>query len=347
MVPGPSFFLLMKRSLRIAFCIVLLLPAARLDATEQPRAEFVSDVFEFGRVVEGEKILHHFVVHNRGTATLKIAGFRMSTPLHALRVPPEVKPGGEEILEFLLDTSGLKGDFDGRIILTLNDPQLREPELIFRGHVIPRIEILPIPAFYVAGTRGQARQGSVEIVNHLSEPVAITAAEHPTERFTTKLERLVEGQRYRLTLILNPAGPGGRHTDTIVLRTSNPSVPLLEIPANTYLHERVYTFPDTLDMGVLRLGDAQFNRILAAQAAQTLMVYQTGGTAFELKLTTDIPSLQLKAARGPDGDRWQITAMLLPDKIEPGPIRGSITIDTNDREFPRLIVPVTGTILGH
>jgi hypothetical protein len=337
--------LLMKRFLRIALSIVLLLSAARLDASEQPKAEFTSMLFDFGKVVEGEKIRSHFVVRNRGTVTLNITGFRMSTPLQALRVPPEIRPGGEEILEFVLDTSGLKGDFEGRIILTLNDPQLSEPELVFRGRVLPRMEVLPVPAFYVAGTRGQPKQSSLEIVNHLPEPVVITAVQHPTERFTTKLETLVEGQRYKLTLTLNPAGPGGKHTETIVLRTSNASLPLFQIPANTYLHERVYTFPDVLDMGVLRLAGPQFDRMLTAQAAQTLMVYQTGGKSFDIKLSSDLPSLQLKAERGSQADRWQITAMLMPDKIEPGPIKGSITIETNDPEFRRLLVPVTGIIV--
>ncbi len=336
----------MKRIFRIAFAIVLLLSTARLVAGQQPKAEFDSKTFEFGKVVEGEKVRHHFLVRNQGTETLKIAGFRMSTPLQVVRIPPEIRPGAEDTLEFVLDTSRLKGEFEGRIILALNDPQLLEPELTFRGQVVPRIEILPVPAFYVAGTRGQPKQTSLEIVSHLPDPVTFTDVEHPTVRFTTKLETLVEGERYKLTLILNPNGPRGRHTDTIVLRSSNPSIPALEIPANTYLHERVYTFPDALDMGVLRLGDPRLNRAVTAEAAQTLMVYQTGGKNFQIKLKTNVPSLELKAERGPKGDRWQITARFLPDKVEAGPIKGRITIVTNDREFRRLVIPVTGNIIA-
>jgi hypothetical protein len=74
-----------------------------------------------------------------------------------------------------------------------------------------------------------------------------------------------------LILILNPDGPGGKKTDTILVKTSSRTMPLLKISANTYLRERVYTFPDEVDLGALRL------RYRAARSAPEdcaiLMVY--------------------------------------------------------------------------
>jgi hypothetical protein len=64
-------------------------------------------------------------------------------------------------------------------------------------------------------------------------------------------------------------------------------------------------------------------------------------------LSSDIPGLTLKSERGPKGDRYQVEVTLAPEKVRVGSLTGSIVIETNDAEFPRIIVPVTGRIVGH
>ena len=81
-------------------------------------------------------------------------------------------------------------------------------------------------------------------------------------------------------------------------------------------------------------------------SAQTLMVYQVSGTDFKATFSTDVPGLRVSAVRGPNGDRWQATITLDRAASVVGPVHGTIVIDTNDSEFPRLIVPVTGSILA-
>jgi hypothetical protein len=120
---------------------------------------------------------------------------------------------------------------------------------------------------------------------------------------------------------------------------------VLSIAANSYLHERVYTFPDVVDLSALRLGDMHMNPDLLRVVSQTLMVYQWGGSDFKVNFRTDLPVLDLKAERGPKGDRYQTTITLIRDKVQIGPIKGSIFIQTNDPQFPRITVPVSGLII--
>jgi len=141
-----------------------------------------------------------------------------------------------------------------------------------------------------------------------------------------------------LTLDLKPDGPGGRSTDTILIATSSKRLPKLNIAANTYLFEKVRTFPDAVDFGAVRANDAR-------RAPQTLMIYQADGSDFQVKVGTDVAACQLKSERGPNGDRYQITVSLIGDALSAGPIKGSITIETNDPQFPRLTVPMSGWIL--
>jgi hypothetical protein len=250
----------------------------------------------------------------------------------------EVAPGAEGTIHFKLDTANLAGKFKGAMLVFLNDPALPQAILAFEGTVVSAIELSPMRAFFLSGLRGRGGLAAIEIVNHESEPLRIEKVEHPNERFTTQLETLKPGQRYRLTLTLKPDGPGGKSTDTILLRTSSKKLPEIKVDANTYLYEKVRTFPDVLDFGTLRATDT-------GHEALTLMIYQEGGSDFQVKLSSDIPALDLKYERGPKGDRYQATISLLGDKTRPGPIEGTILIETNDPEFTKLSVPIHGAIL--
>lgn len=84
---------------------------------------------------------------------------------------------------------------------------------------------------------------------------------------------------------------------------------------------------------------------MAKTLAQRLMVHSTRAKAFVVKASTDIPGLELTSQRGPAGDRWQIVATVKPNQVRGGAIAGHITVETNDKEFPKLVVPVSGSIL--
>jgi len=303
-----------------------------------PKAVFPEAQFDFGEVLSGAVVEHDFPLSNAGSAPLLSEKVSMTAPLLVTQMPHEVAPGAEGRIHFKLDTANLEGKFEGTILVSLNDPALPQARLFFSGRVIPPIELSPKSAFFVAGQRGHGNRAGIEIVNHEPERLRIENVEHPAERFTTQLETLKPGQRYRLTLALKSDGPGGRAADTILIRTSSKRMPVLKVDANTYLYERVHTFPDVIDFGRLRVGEA-------GQAAVILMIHQEGGTDFKVQLSTDVPSLSLKSERGPKGDQYQAEVTLSLQRIPLGPIKGSIFIDTNDTQFPRVIVPVNGQIV--
>ena len=121
-------------------------------------------------------------------------------------------------------------------------------------------------------------------------------------------------------------------------------MPVLTIPANTLLRERVYTFPDAVELGSLPLSAMRAN---PRDNAQVLMVYQSRGRDFRVVATSDVPGLSIRTERAASGDRYQLTIGLDPAQARAaGVIRGTIVIDTNDPEFRTLRVPVSGVLLG-
>jgi len=302
-----------------------------------PRSAFSEARFDFGEVLSGVMVEHEFALRNQGSTPVVIEKVSMTTPLLVTQMPHAVAPGSEGKIHFKLDTANLEGKFEGAILVSLNDPALPQARLEFSGLVASPIELAPRPAFFVAGQRGQPNRAAIEIVNHEPQPLRIEKVEHPTRRFTTKLETLKPGQRYSLTLALKPDGPPGRASDTILIRTSSKRMPVLKVAANTYLYERVHAFPEVVDFGILGTREQNPTPVV-------LMIHQEGGTDFKAHLSTDVPGLRFEAERGPKGDRYQVE-LNLAEKSRIGPIRGSVFIDTNDREFPRVVVPVTGKIV--
>jgi Protein of unknown function (DUF1573) len=324
-----------------AFLLTVIL-AASVPA-QAPSISIPQTHFDFGTAVRGAVVEHAFTVVNRGSTAVRIKKVRLTPPLLPANMPVEIPAGQDTALRVKLDTKTLEGAYEGVILLSFDDGV--DVQLTLAGRVVLPIEVVP-PVIVLTAQRGESKQASVEIVNHEREPVMIVAVRHPLGRYTTRLETVEEVRRFRLTLLLKPDGPAGRNKDSIVLKTSNPAVPELQVFAHTFLHERVYTFPDTVDLGVLRLEDIQQSPELLKSTAQTLMIYRRETSDFQAQVSTDVPGIGITAERGPLGDRYQVTVTLQRESIRVGKISGSIFIATNDSEFPKLTVPVSGEIVG-
>ena len=328
-----------------ALLVCLVAVATTAGIARAPQVVVDSD-FDFGRVLTGTFVEHQFVVKNERAVPLVIDEVRLTPPLTLVGAPASVAPRAQGVVRVRLDTSRVTGLFEGRIALSIADADEPNINLTFTGTVYQTVEAVPRGAFFVVTERGQPQEQSIELVNHESEPLEIKSVVHPQDRFTTKLETLDAGKRYRLTLRLDGTGPGGRRTDPIIVTTSSRSTPTIRIAANTFVRERVYTFPDSVDLGTFPLSAVNADPALLEKLAQILMVYRKGAGGFDVKVTTDVDGLDIHAERGPLGDRWQVTLTLKRESLKPGPIKGSILIETNDPEFSRLRVPVSGLVIA-
>jgi hypothetical protein len=316
-------------------------------AADAPRAQVEQIAFDFGRVQAAAPNEHEFRIANIGSAPLRIERVALTPPLRMASMRAQIAPGAEARLRIQLDTRTLAGRYDGRVLLFTNDPAAPEVELAVTGEVVPAIELSPLPALFVAGSRGRGAVATIDIVNREPQPLELGAAQHATDRFTSRVETVEPGQRYRLAVFLKPDGPAGRHVEDITLVTSSKTIPLLTIPAHTLLRERVYTFPEEVDLGALPLNALRKNPELLQRNAQVLMVYQTGGQDFQVTASTDVPGLSIHSERGASADRHQLTIALDHGRrLAAGSVQGSILIRTNDPEFPVLRVPVSGALLA-
>ena len=312
-------------------------PAVAFAAALLPLAPLavVADIarHDFGEVLQGDVVEHEFALANPGDSPTRIANVRLTPPLALARTPAVVPAGGQVGIRVRLDTSKVQGKYEGRVVLVTSQG---ERSYVVAGQVLPPIEVLPLPAFFISTSRGAAKSASLEIVNREKTALALQVPAKAAA-LGARLETLEPGKRFRLTVDVPADAPPGRRSDRIELATSSARKPVLFVGLNTLVRERVYTFPESVDLGRLSGGPG-------AETRQTLMAYQTGGRDFRVEASSDIPGLTVRAEPGPQGDRVQLTIGVEPSRAGAGPITGTLVLRTNDPEFPELRVPVTGSL---
>jgi hypothetical protein len=216
--------------------------------------------------------------------------------------------------------------------------------VVIPGAAVEGIDFEPLPAIYAVAQRGTVKEASLEIINRNPEALEIKGIENPSRRFTVRTETLERGRRYRLIVTLKGEGPAGDQVDYIRIKTNREKDPVIRMPVNTRVRERVYTFPQSVFLGRYEMGQIKADPEAAREFAQTLMVYRKGIPGFRIKLSSDVPYLKFASELGPKGDQWENLVWIDPEQARPGEIKGSIFIETNDPEIPKLTVPVTGRL---
>jgi hypothetical protein len=333
------------RTSSILLSVVLLYPTALAPAQQAlPQVSLPEPSFHFEILGKSEPVEHTLAFVNNTTETLEAIHLRVTPPLAVPTLSKRVPPGQAGILHFRLDEPRPVGDYQGYIEVDFKNPGISNITFEVTGKITPLVEVKPFPAFFVATARGHTQEASVQLVNHDTNSLNITAIECPSHRFSLRLETNQPGRLYTLFLKLPGEGEAGRTNAPITLHTSSQKEPVLLIDANTYVHERVHTFPDDLDFGTMDSARVRTSETLRKTLTQTLMVYRDGGTNFQVTAKSDLPFLTTHAEPSPTGKQVQIEVALDPDKLRTGDFQGHLELVTNDREFPTMEISVKGQI---
>src|SRR5215467_751234 len=149
--------------------------------------------FDWGEVFSDDSPEHAFTIQNARNALVTIRRVDLTPPLTIKSMPSVIAPQQQGTVVLHLDTTKLLGRYNGTAIVRFASPEIDDAEFSVAANVIGRIEVSPLPAFFVAGQRGKITEQSLDIINHESVPVLIRAIEHPTDNFTTKLKTVDPG----------------------------------------------------------------------------------------------------------------------------------------------------------
>jgi hypothetical protein len=264
----------------------------------------------------------------------------------------EIQPGEDAKVILILDTRKILGGQGGKItttaLLHTNDLSTPKIELKLQGEVKPPpIEFKPIKGIFLAGFKGEEKEGSVTILNHKAKPLDIFTMESKSPRFQAQLQTVKPGQEYRLVVTPKPDAAPGKSRDLILLFTDDPERAEIQVPVLLFVKDEVYTFPDLIDFGQCDLNKIKQSAEFASSLSQTILVKRRPGKGkdFQIKLSSDLPFLAIQKTPKSGSETYSLNVSLVPEKLKAGKIDSSITVHTNDKEVPELKIPVKGEII--
>jgi hypothetical protein len=322
--------------MRVVFCSIAMALLVAVPARAQV-LEPHTRMLNFGTIVGEADAERPLTVVNRGTSAVRIRDVKVTPPLSVARMASIIEPGQSAEVVVRLGGPRPAGRYEGALTINLQEGG-DAIAVDVNAILVPPIEIQPRSELVAVTERGVPARASVEIVSHLDRPLDLTSGATANERFATALETIEPGRHYRLNLAMTGKGPAGARTDLVALPTGDPEYPVVNVRARTLLRERVYTFPETLDFGRLPAAST-------AVASASVMVYQKDGRDFQIRVSTDVPGLEVRPEKSQAyGDRWQIFCSIDPRAIAGESVKGSLFVETNDPEFAKLTIPVTAVV---
>jgi hypothetical protein len=115
------------------------------------------------------------------------------------------------------------------------------------------------------------------------------------------------------------------------------------MPIRVKLDTDVYANPEEVQFGQVSLTDLQRSPQLVSLLTQAVMVRKRAGTFAIKSVETSLPALVVEPepASGAS-EAFRLNVGLDKDKLRAGPLTGAIRILTTDKDFPELIVKVSG-----
>ena len=327
-------------------CFGFLLAAATLagQAEAPPQANLAVTDHDFGEVRLGQTVSHDFLVRNLGKGVLKVERAELSLPNMALRSRP-IGPGSEGRISLELKTAGMAGVVEAQAIVFFNDPVFPQAVLTLRGRVRPSIELRPFGAVFLAAFKDESVEKVLTLVNNEVDPIAVKQIQSEGSHFIASLKTVEPGKVYAVSVKVVPGTPVGRYEETLVIQMSSPAGRVLRVPVNLLVKPDVYTTPDAVDFGETSMERIRRSGAILDLLKQAILVTSRRDQFSILSIVCDLPAVRFRQTPSSGASRtFRIDVSLDPDRLERGPLRGSIVVKTSDAELPELRIPVQGTV---
>ena len=293
-------------------------------------------------------------IGNNGDAELVVQGMSASMAAIVLKTQQRIPPGSQSEISLELDTATLNGPVQASVIIQTNDPASPELTIDVKGNVESQIEMTPRPAIFVTAFRWQIdeKEGGIVLTNKGKTAIKSINVKTSETNFTPKLTPLEEGQRYQLTVKLNPGAPAEK---TVGLLTIYADEERIEIPVYTFLKERVYLNPPSVEFGWIDLKELETNPAVVDYMKHSVFLYQHQGKDFQIQIES--PEFLRVERTPPQGagavidiprqgqtSVFELIVSPIKEKLKKGTIETSIRVTTNDPDFPVVMIPVQGEV---
>jgi hypothetical protein len=195
--------------------------------------------------------------------------------------------------------------------------------------------------------RDEDVQRDLTLRDNQPEPAAIRLRESSNAHFLAALKPLEPGRLWQLTVRAAPGTAPGRYDETLELESDDAAIGRARISVHLLVKADLSADPVDIDFGEIPLERVRKDPRLLPALAQKVFLKKRRGDFRLLSLHSDVPALLLTATPASGAsDSFEIKVGLRAEALRPGSLEGTITIETDDKEFPRLSIRVQAIVMA-
>jgi hypothetical protein len=317
-----------------------------------PRLTIVEPVKDYGTVSKGEKLNWSFEVKNTGDKDLEIISAKPGCGCTVADFDKTIKPGETGKVTAHVDTTNFSGPIAKAITLETNDPNTPTSQLTIHAVVKPYVEAYPAGFVRFNMLQGDTDQQAVTIYSEEDDPFEITSIEVPkpwikaTYKKIEKPEELAPGvgkpgqAQYRVEI--SAGGPDsnlGPIAEKVHIITNSKHQPDYFVSVSGVVRPTFRIDPSVVNFGEVAPNEPAATRMVTFHSNDL----KTPERFMITKAESDLPAVSASLKPGATKGDFDVTLQVAKD-AKPGDIEGKLTIHTNDKTNPTIVVPVKGTI---
>ncbi len=302
-----------------------------------PVATPVQPSHDFGKIWTGEDLKHTFQIKNTGTAPLKITKVKPACGCTKKgKHPSSIAPGETGEFSFGLNTKKLRGNFTKQITVTTNDPKKPSLQLKLVGEVQHFVEVTPSAATFGRLKADSVSTKTLKVRNNTGENLDIKLASDASEGcFKAELAEVVPGKEYELKVTAQPPYKSGNNRHAIKLLTNHPKQKEIQVTCLALVPKRLELRPDNLRVALGAKTQSKRRLRFTNNGDDPVNLLDVTATADSDKLLTEVKTYQ-------EGRSYEVT-VTIPANYAPPKEGVAIVLNTDDKESPKLEVPIVAT----
>jgi len=312
---------------------VLALNAA---ADTGPLAKLGQDKYDFGSVMQGQKVIHEFAVENSGDADLVLQRIAPSCGCTAAAVSSStIKPGASEKIRITFDTAGMYGAKTKTVSVMTNAREKPEFTIKLTGSVVRGLSATPerlmfgeVPQSASQATRTQ--EIALAVTEGMTWDIArVTSA----SKFITVQEIPAQGTSKRYAVTLQPDAPKGDLRERLIVESKDPAQAAVNIPITATILGDLRIIPATVSFGIVS-GTESIERRLKYENSASSPVAITSVTSSHPAVTASMLDMD-------SGKRGVLVVKVDPTKVT-SDLKATVQVATTHPEQGTLTVSVYG-----
>jgi len=215
---------------------ILLVAVATLgvaaSAVAGPRVVVKAPVFDFGTILQGDKVEHRFEVENQGDATLEIHKVKTTCGCTVARdYPREIAAGKSGELLVTFNSSHKRGLQTKGITLFTNSEPSAQYVLQLKGVVRELIAVSPVVCNFGVVPQGKVVTRAMTLANHSDQPVHLQVVEPADAHFKVSVAdaTVPAGGETKVLVEFSSTTDRPVFANLAEIRTDHPRVPVVTI----------------------------------------------------------------------------------------------------------------------